>query len=178
MNDASLSQAVAIYPAEVEGEMARRNGLLLLIAWLLPWASAHAGSYQFSTIADTNAGGLLTLAFLFTLWSSSSAVVALCSTLNAAYDITEGRPWWKVRLTALGLTLGLALFILVSMTLVIAGPSLAEKIAEMARLGPAFVWTWKILQWPVVFVIVSIAIAIVYYFAPDEVSPVNREPTP
>ncbi len=122
---------------------------------------------QMRKIADTNAGGLLTLAFLFTLWSSSSAVVALCSTLNAAYDITEGRPWWKVRLTALGLTLGLALFILVSMTLVIAGPTLAEKIAEVAGLGPAFVWTWKILQWPVVFLLVSIAIAIVYYFAPD-----------
>jgi membrane protein len=122
---------------------------------------------QLKKISDTNAGGLLTLAFLFTLWSSSSAVVAMCSTLNAAYDITEGRPWWKVRLTALGLTLGLALFILVSMTLVIAGPTLAEKIADMAGLGQAFVWAWKILQWPAVFVLVSIAIAMVYYFAPD-----------
>jgi membrane protein len=46
---------------------------------------------------QSNAGGILTLAFFFTLWSSSSAVVAMCSTLNAAYDITEGRPWWKVR---------------------------------------------------------------------------------
>src|SRR5215213_5732219 len=122
---------------------------------------------QLRKISDTNAGGLLTLAFLFTLWSSSSAVMAMCSTLNAAYDITEGRPWWKVRLTALGLTLGLAVFILVSMTLVVAGPALAEKIADVAHLGPAFVWSWKILQWPVIFILVSTAIALVYYFAPD-----------
>jgi len=122
---------------------------------------------QIRKISGTNAGGLLTLAFLFTLWSSSSAVLAMCSTLNAAYDITEGRPWWKVRLTALGLTIGLSVFILVSMTLVVAGPSLAEKIAEAARLGPVFVWSWKILQWPVVFILVSAAIALVYYFAPD-----------
>ena len=33
--------------------------------------------------------------------------------------------------------------------------------------GPAFVWTWNILQWPMVFVLVATAIALVYYFAPD-----------
>jgi membrane protein len=122
---------------------------------------------QIVKIGQSNAGGILTLAFFFTLWSSSSAVVSLCSTLNAAYDITEGRPWWKVRLTAIGLTVGLALFILVSMTLVIAGPTLAEKAADALRLGPVFTWSWKILQWPLVFALVVTAVALVYYFAPD-----------
>ena len=122
---------------------------------------------QIKKIGESNAGGILTLAFVFTLWSSSSAVVAMCSTLNAAYDITESRPWWKVRLTALGLTIGLAMFILISMTLVIAGPALADKIAEMMHLGPVFAMAWKILQWPVVFALVATAVAFVYYFAPD-----------
>ncbi len=122
---------------------------------------------QITTISEGNAGGVLTLAFLFTLWSSSSAVVSMCTTLNAAYDITEGRPWWKVRLTAICLTLGLAVFILVSMTLIVAGPTLAEKVAEAMRLGPVFEWTWKIVQWPVVFLLIATAFALVYYFAPD-----------
>jgi membrane protein len=122
---------------------------------------------QIRQIGQSNAGGILTLAFFFTLWSSSSAVVAVCSTLNAAYDVTEGRPWWKVRLTAIGLTVGMALFILISMTLIIAGPTLAEKIAELMHLGPVFTWSWKILQWPVVFAMVVTAVALVYYFAPD-----------
>ena len=122
---------------------------------------------QIRQIGQSNAGGILTLAFFFTLWSSSSAVVAVCSTLNAAYDVTEGRAWWRVRLTAIGLTVGMALFILISMTLVIAGPTLAEKIAEVMHLGPVFTWSWKILQWPVVFMMVVTAVALVYYFAPD-----------
>lgn len=122
---------------------------------------------QIIKIGQSNAGGIFTIAFLFTLWSSSSAVVALCSTLNAAYDITESRPWWKVRLIAIGLTIGLALFILVSMTLVIAGPALAEKVADVMHLGPVFTWSWKILQWPLVFLLVATALALVYYFAPD-----------
>ncbi len=122
---------------------------------------------QVRKIANTNAAGLLTFAFLFTLWSSSSAVGSMCSTLNAAYDITEGRPWWKVRLTALGLTLGLAVFILISMTLVVAGPAIAVRIANTMNLGPTFVSVWSILQWPVVFALVATAIALVYYYAPD-----------
>jgi membrane protein len=34
-------------------------------------------------------------------------------------------------------------------------------------LGAAFEWSWKILQWPIAFTLVSAAIAVVYYFAPD-----------
>jgi membrane protein len=122
---------------------------------------------QLAKISDTKAGGVLTIAFLFTLWSTSTAVVSMVTTLNAAYDITESRPWWKVRLTALALTLGLATFILISIALVIVGPTLAERVALWMHLGPAFEWTWKILQWPIVFTLVATGIALVYYFAPD-----------
>ena len=82
---------------------------------------------QLTEISKTNAGGLLTFAFLFTLWSSSAAVVSMASTLNTAYDVTEGRHWWQVRLTAIALTVGLAVLVLVSMALVIAGPQFAQR---------------------------------------------------
>jgi membrane protein len=93
--------------------------------------------------------------------------MAMMTTLNAAYDVTESRPWWKTRIAAVALTVGLALFILISLTLVIAGPTLGAHVASYFRLGPAFAWGWTILQWPVVFFLVSCAIAMVYYFAPD-----------
>jgi membrane protein len=122
---------------------------------------------QIKQISDSRTGGILTVAFLFTLWSSSNALLSMITTLNTAYDITEGRPWWKTRLTAIALTAGMALFILVSMTLIIAGPTLAERLASNLGLGDAFEWTWKIAQWPIVFVLVTTAIALVYHFAPD-----------
>jgi membrane protein len=65
------------------------------------------------------------------------------------------------------LTVGLAVFILASMTLIVAGPTLAEKIADAMQLGSVFEWTWKLVQWPVVFALVVTAFAVVYYFAPD-----------
>ena len=138
-----------------------------LLARVAPGDVIKMVTDQLNKISETRAGGLLTIAFLFTLWSSSGALVSMCSTLNAAYDITEARPWWKVRLLAIGLTVGLAFFVLISMTLVIGGPSIAKGLAESAGLGGAFVWTWNVLQWPVVFLLVATAIAMVYYFAPD-----------
>jgi membrane protein len=122
---------------------------------------------QITKIASGENGGLLTLGMLLTLWSSSAGMMAIINTLNKAYDIEESRPWWKVRLTAIALTIALALFILVSFALVIVGPTFAQKVAEWMHLGTVFVWTWWILQWPVVFILVATAIGLAYYFAPD-----------
>ena len=122
---------------------------------------------QIAKISNSQKGGLLTVGFLLTLWSSSGAMLSIITTLNAAYDITENRPWWKVRLTALGLTLGMSVFILASLFLVLVGPTVAEHLAVTLHLGSVFKWTWWVLQWPLVFVLVATAIGLIYYFAPD-----------
>lgn len=141
--------------------------LFRLLGGVMPTEVIKMITTQLDEISKQNAGGLLTFAFLVTVWSSSGALVSMCSTLNAAYDITESRPWWKVRLIAIGLTVGLSVFILTSMTLVIGGPWLADKIANVAGLGRAFTLTWMILQWPLVFALVATGIALIYYYAPD-----------
>ena len=122
---------------------------------------------QLRRLSDGERRGLFTIGMAAALWSSSSAMTAIIDTLNAAYDIEESRPWWRVRLTAIGLTVGLAVFIIAAFALVVAGPTVAEHLADRLSLGPGFEWTWKILQWPVVFALVSAAIALVYFFAPD-----------
>jgi membrane protein len=122
---------------------------------------------QIAEISRSGHGGVLTFAFVLTLWSSSGAMVSIISTLNAAYDITEARPFWKVRLVAIALTVGMALFILVSIALVLVGPTLAEHLATSLHMGPAFKWTWWILQWPLVLALVATGVGLVYYFAPD-----------
>jgi membrane protein len=122
---------------------------------------------QMKKISEGQQGGLLTLGMAATLWSSSAAMTAIIDTFNSAYDIEEGRPWWQVRLTAIGLTVGVSIFILLSFALILVGPRLAEYLAFWTFLGTAFEWTWKILQWPLVFALASSGIAITYYFAPD-----------
>jgi membrane protein len=122
---------------------------------------------QLRRISNADSGGILTIGILGAIWSSSAAVVAIVGSLNRAYDIEEGRPWWKVRLTAMGLTIALAVLILTSFTLILAGPTLAERLAASFGFGGVFEWTWKIVQWPLAFLLVSTAVGLVYYFAPD-----------
>ena len=122
---------------------------------------------QIGSLRGGEHSGVLTFGLLMALWSSSAAVVSITDALNRAYDIEEGRPWWKVRLVAIALTVALAVFILLAFTLVMVGPTLADRVATQVGLGEAFAVAWKILQWPIVFALIVIALAFVNYFAPD-----------
>ena len=122
---------------------------------------------QMRRIADDNNGGLLTFGVAGAVWGSSAAMVAITGALNRAYDIEESRPWWKVRLVAIALTMGTALFVLVALSLVLAGPSVATFLGELTGWGAPFAWAWSALRWPLAFALVSTAIGLIYYLAPD-----------
>ena len=122
---------------------------------------------QLVRLSNGENGGIFTIGFIGAIWSSSAAMVAVIGALNRAYDIEEGRPWWKVRLIAIGLTLALAVFLLLSFALILAGPAVGQALAERLGLGVIFRWTWMIVQWPLAFFLVSTALGLVYYMAPD-----------
>jgi membrane protein len=143
------------------------DDVVKMLGQVAPGAVIDIINQSLTSLSQQNNGGILTFAFLVTIWSSSGAMVSIITTLNTAYDVTESRPWWKTRIIAVGLTIGIAVFILASMFLVIAGPTVAEHLASNMGLGPAFKWAWWVLQWPLVFALVATAIGLIYYFAPD-----------
>jgi len=122
---------------------------------------------QMIKIGEGRNGGLLSVGLLGAIWSSSGAMVAVVGAMNRAYDIDEGRPWWTVRVTAVTLTLALALFVVLAFMLIVAGPQLADFLAHHVGFGSLFVRTWKILQWPLAFLLVSTGFGLIYYYAPD-----------
>jgi membrane protein len=122
---------------------------------------------QMRRLANGESGGILTFGVAGALWSSSAALVSIVGALNRAYDIEEARPWWKVRLLAIGLTLGLAVFVVTAFLLVLFGPMLAEWLGTATGLGRPFEWTWNVIQWPIAFALITLAIGLVYYFGPD-----------
>jgi len=122
---------------------------------------------QMRRLANNENGGLLTFGVAGALWSSSAAIVSIVGALNRAYDIEEGRPWWKVRLVAIGLTLAVAVTVLVALSLVLVGPTVAQKLGQSTGWGAPFEWTWLILQWPLVFALIAGGIGLIYYFGPD-----------
>src|SRR5687768_15530618 len=141
--------------------------LMRLLAPIAPAAVVMLLQDQLTSLSNSEDVSLLSLGLLMALWSSSAALVSVIDAMNRAFDIEDNRSWLKRRLIAIGLTVGLAIFILSSFGLIVAGPWLADFLGERLGLAPAFTLAWKILQWPVVFILASTGFGLVYYYAPD-----------
>jgi membrane protein len=141
--------------------------IIASLAMVLPGEAVTLLQENIRQLVTEQKGGLLSFGILAALWSSSSAVVAITAALNQAYDVEEGRPWWKVRGFALLLTMGLSLFLLLAVVLLIFGPQLGRGLAALVGLGTVFEILWNVLRWPVSAGLLVVALALVYYCAPD-----------
>jgi membrane protein len=112
-------------------------------------------------------GGLLTVGIAGAVWSSSSAVTAIITALNRAYDLEEWRPWWKRRLIAIALTIASAIFVVLAFAFVVGGSDLAAWLAAQAGAGEAAARLWSVVQWPVAIALVVLAVDLLFYFAPN-----------
>ena len=122
---------------------------------------------QLAQVAEGGGASVLTLGVLGAVWTSSAAMVAIIDALNRAYDVAEWRPWWKRRVVAIGLTVASAVFIVLSLMLVLIGPTLAFRLADWLQLGSEVAMLWSLLRWPVMIGCVVLAVDLVYHFAPN-----------
>jgi membrane protein len=143
--------------------------IMALLAAVLPGEVMHLIQDNIRTLVNTQHGGLLSLGIFAALWTAASAIMVLIDTLNRAYGVQEGRPFWKVWGIAILLTIGLPLFMLASMGLLVFGPQLGGWIAAQIGLGTLFQVLWDVLRWLVILVLLIVALAPVYYCAPDVV---------
>jgi membrane protein len=153
------------YIAGENGQL--RQGLFRYLSAVLPGEASKLVAETVNDVTNSSGGGKLSFGILATLWAASNGMGAISESLNAAYDLKETRPWWKVRLTAVGLTLALTFLIVTALVLVLYGHDIADAVSVWAGLGSAFATAWKILQWPLVLVFVLLAFALIYYFGPD-----------
>jgi membrane protein len=122
---------------------------------------------QLMAIAESHNTGLLTFGIIGTVWSASAGMQTLIRTLNFAYHVPETRPWWRVRLRAMAMTLVMPAFALASITVVFVGPVIGARLAETLHLSAVFVWVWRIIHWPLVFTLIVAGLAFVYTVGPD-----------
>jgi membrane protein len=122
---------------------------------------------QLMVIGERHNTGLLTFGIIGTVWSASAGMQTLIRTLNFAYHVPETRPWWRVRLRAMAMTLVVPAFALASLTVVLVGPVVGERLADTLHLSAVFVFTWRIVHWPLVFVLVVSGLSFVYTVGPD-----------
>lgn len=112
-------------------------------------------------------GTKLSIGLLGTIWVASSGIAALINALNIAYDVPEGRRWWKRRLVAVALTVVFLTLMFIATLLLIYGPLFIDILASYFRFGTIFEFVWKCVEWVLVLVFVLLAFNILYIYAPN-----------
>jgi membrane protein len=141
--------------------------ILALLAAVLPGEVLHLIQDNIRTLVTTQHSGLLSFGIFAALWTAASALRVIIATANRAYGVQDRRPFWKVWGLALLFTLGLPLFLLASMSLLVFGPQLGGWMAAQIGLGALFQGLWNMLRWLVILVLLLVAMAPVYAWAPD-----------
>ena len=144
-----------------------RDALLAQLSRIAPPAASALVYATVEEIAQNAGGGKLSFGLLTALWVASSGVAALGESLNAMYGVAESRPYWKARISAVGLTMTIVLLIVSALMLMLYGGEIGEVIANRYNQGSHFLAVWSVLQVPIALAFVLFSFALIYYFAPD-----------
>jgi membrane protein len=144
-----------------------QDHLFFYISQVLPPAAYSLVSKTFEEIIANSGGGKITLGLILALWVGAGGMSSLMNGLNAAYQIRDTRPFYKVRLIAIGLTLVSSFSIITALLIVLGGSRFVQAVGPALHLGWFAVMVWKALQWVAAVACLILAYALIYYFGPD-----------
>ena len=87
---------------------------------------------QITRIQKQPQAGFISVSLAVTLWLASSLFVAIIDAMNRIYGVTETRPFWKLRLTAMVMTVVQAAILVGSLLAVVVWPELVTWIGLSA----------------------------------------------
>jgi membrane protein len=144
---------------------------LLQYLWIVVPPSALGTVLQaFNQTTAAASSGKLTFGLAAALWSASVGFSAIQDSLNLVYRVKETRPYWKARLSAIGITFVLSIVI----TLMLTSLLTADFLARLARLhiyhhflAASAAISLRTMGWLVATGFLSLLFALIYYFGPD-----------
>ena len=117
--------------------------------------------------AQGAAGPLAVLSLVVAVWSASGYVGAFIRAANAIYDVAEGRPWWKTIPLRLGLTAGVVVLLALTGFGIAATGEAAGWLGRVLHLGHTVVTAWDVAKWPVLLLLASAAIGLLFWASPN-----------
>jgi membrane protein len=163
-----------IFLTALSGFIARAIGRDDVMQDVTEWLFDHMGTDAAQAVQEpierviaSNNGGLLSFGAVLALWGGKNAMASIMKALNTAFDVTEGRPWYRKYAVAVGLTIALGVALVLASTIFLAGAGVAENAMDRIGFGETWQSVWSILRWPVIAAILSLAIAALYWAAPN-----------
>ena len=138
------------------------------IGTILPGEVAATFQDTIVSVVTTPSGGLLTFGILGTLWSASNALTAFIDATNQAYGVEESRSFIKLKATAIVLTLGMLVAVIVALILPIFGGTIIDMISSFLSLPAQTEIIFQVLRWAISIAVMSVVLALMYKFAPDK----------
>ena len=121
--------------------------------------------------SQNKAGVAAVIGIALALYSASNYIAGFMRASNAIYDIGEGRPVWKTFPVRIGVTVVMVVMIIISAAIVVFTGPVADQLGTALGVGHASVTAWDIAKWPVLVLIVSLMLSILYYACPNVKQP-------
>lgn len=141
--------------------------IMVLMAHIVPADSLQLVKKVLTEIMNGQNRGFLSVGFLGTIWAASGGFSAMIEALNVAYDVREGRPFWKTRSLAVALTFLVGVMVAIILASMVLGPVWGSRLFHHFGLDPVFVHTWFYLRWVIAICFAVLAVEVVYYLAPN-----------
>ena len=117
--------------------------------------------------AGSASGIAFVIGLLAAVWASSGYVDGFMGAANAIYGVEEGRPITKILPVRVGLTVLLMVLAgIIGFAVTLTG-GLAKEVGDLIGVGDQAVDVWALAKWPVLLLLVSLLLAVLYWGAPN-----------
>ena len=114
---------------------------------------------------------LLSVGIIGAIWSASNGLMSLIKAVNRAYDLSESRPYWKLKLLSVIMTLALILVILLSLTVNVFETLLFTNY--IVGYFPNSEFIFSLVQGGIVILSIIFILTLLYKFSPSIKENVN-----
>ncbi len=164
----ALAALVAVYalvldPSQIQAQVDT-------LAPVLPEQTRQLVQDELHELVSASHGSLelsAALGFLFALWSASRGMSGMMSALDIAYQQKERRGFLTFNLIAHALTIGAVAGGIVTLSLIAGLPAFAEAMGLSGTLK----WLFLIVQWPILLLLLTFGLAVLYRYGPDREKP-------
>ncbi|MGB3161813.1 MAG: YihY/virulence factor BrkB family protein [Carnobacterium sp.] len=118
-------------------------------------------------IFTSGSSGVLSIAAIGTLWSSSRGMNAMQMSMNKAYGVDPRKNIVVVRLASLAFTIVLITGLIVLVTVFGFGQVILERLTPLLNLPLDLIDTFLSLRWPVTMFTLFFSFSLLYYFVPN-----------
>ena len=143
--------------------------LLEYMALVVPTSALGMVLTTFNETTAAATSGKLTFGLVASVWSASVGVSAIQEALNTVYKIQERRSYFHARMSAIAVTVVLALLGTLTLACLLGGDFVARVVrnsVSSAMGASVLAFLSHVVAWTIAMSLLALCLAVIYYWAP------------